>query len=63
MEIKKEMTLNQICDAFPAALAILGDLGFDTCCGGWQAVGEAAEQKGIAWDKVTAALAPTVKGA
>lgn len=63
MEIKTEMTLNQICDAFPGALKVLGDLGFDTCCGGWQAIGEAARQKGITWEQVTAALSPVVKGA
>ncbi len=63
MEIKQEMTLNQICDAFPGALKVLSDLGFDTCCGGWQPIGEAAANKGIGWEKVTSALAPVVKGA
>jgi len=57
------MTLNQITDAFPPALAILGNLGFDTCCGGWEAIGVAAARKGIEWAAVTAALAPVVKGA
>lgn len=60
MDIRPDMTLNQITDAFPATLAILGDLGFDTCCGGWEAIGVAAERKGIPWAKVTTALAPAV---
>jgi iron-sulfur cluster repair protein YtfE (RIC family) len=63
MEIQKHMTLNQITDAFPPSLKVLGDLGFDTCCGGWEAIGAAAVRKGIDWDKVVAALAPVVKGA
>lgn len=63
MEIRQNMTLNQITDAFPAALKVLGDLGFDTCCGGWEEIGKAAERKGIAWEKVTAALESLVKGA
>ncbi|HWI66055.1 MAG TPA: DUF542 domain-containing protein [Symbiobacteriaceae bacterium] len=63
MEIKPSVTLNQIIETFPATLQILTDLGFDTCCGGWEEVGAAAARKGIAWEKVTAALAPAVKGA
>lgn len=63
MEIRTEMTLNQITDAFPATLKVLGDLGFDTCCGGWEAIGVAAARKGIDWNKVLTALAPIVKGA
>lgn len=62
MEIRKELTLNQIVDAYPAALKILGDLGFDTCCGGWEAVGAAAERKGIDWNRVVEALAPAGEG-
>lgn len=63
MEIRTDMTLNQITDAFPAALQVLGDLGFDTCCGGWEEIGTAAARKGIDWEKVVAALTPVVKGA
>lgn len=63
MEIRQEMTLNQITDAFPQALKVLGDLGFDTCCGGWQEIGAAAAAKGIAWEQVLSALTPVVKGA
>lgn len=63
MELTREMTLNQITDAFPAALKVLTELGFDTCCGGWEAIGPAADRKGITWDKVTAALAPVLRGA
>lgn len=63
MELRKNMTMNQITDAFPAALKILGDMGFDTCCGGWQEIGAAAEAKGIAWDQVATALQPVMKGA
>jgi iron-sulfur cluster repair protein YtfE (RIC family) len=63
MEIRSDMTLNQIIDAAPGALKVLGDLGFDTCCGGWEEVGAAAARKGIAWEKVTAALATLGKGA
>lgn len=62
MEIKPNVTLNQIIETFPATLKILTDLGFDTCCGGWEEIGPAAASKGIAWEKVTAALEPTVKG-
>lgn len=63
MEITKELTLNQVVDAYPAALKILGDLGLDTCCGGWEPIGEAAEHKGIDWNKVVEALAPLTKEA
>ncbi|HYF92654.1 MAG TPA: DUF542 domain-containing protein [Symbiobacteriaceae bacterium] len=62
MEIKPNVTLNQIIETFPGALKILTDLGFDTCCGGWEEVGPAAAKKGIALDKVIAALEPVVKG-
>lgn len=63
MQIQPEMTLNQITNAFPPALKVLGDLGFDTCCGGEEQIGKAAARKGIDWDKVVATLAPIVKGA
>ncbi|HEY3364235.1 MAG TPA: DUF542 domain-containing protein [Symbiobacteriaceae bacterium] len=63
MQLQPEMTLNQITDAFPPALKVLGDLGFDTCCGGWEAVGQAAAKKGIAWETVVSALTPVMKGA
>lgn len=63
MEITPNLTLNQITDAFPAALKVLGDLGFDTCCGGWEEIGVAASKKGIAWENVVAALTPLTKGA
>jgi len=62
MEIKPNVTLNQVIETFPAALKILTDLGLDTCCGGWEELGAAAAHKGIAWEKVLAALEPAVKG-
>lgn len=62
MEIKPNVTLNQIIETFPGTLKILTDLGFDTCCGGWEEIGAASKRKGIAWDMVTAALEPVVKG-
>ena len=63
MEIRPNMTLNQIIDADQAALKLLTDLGFDTCCGGWEEIGAAAARKGIAWEKVIAALATLGKEA
>ena len=63
MQIQPDITLNQIVEAYPATLSILSDLGFDTCCGGWEPLGQAAERKGIPWEKVTAALTPLVSGA
>lgn len=63
MEIRPNLTLNEICDAFPAALAILGDMGFDTCCGGFKEIGVAAAELNIAWDRVAEALTPVMKGA
>jgi|GEM_PF-2430950 len=63
MELRKEMTLNQITDAFPPTLKILGEMGFDTCCGGWEEIGAAAAKKGIAWDKVVEVIQPAMKEA
>jgi len=63
VEIKPNVTLNQIIETFPATLQILTDLGFDTCCGGWEEIGPAAARKGIAWEKVISVLEPVVKGA
>jgi hypothetical protein len=63
MELRPNLTLNQITDAFPATLAMLTELGFDTCCGGWEEIGAAATKKNIPWEKVVAALTPALKGA
>ncbi len=63
MEVRPDLTINQITDAYPETLKILGDLGFDTCCGGWEEIGAAAARKGIPWEKVVEALSPVMKGA
>lgn len=63
MEIRPELTLNQITDAFPQALGILDQMGFDTCCGGAEPIGTAATNLGIPWERVLSALTPVMKGA
>lgn len=63
MEIRPTLTLNEIVDAFPATLAILGDMGFDTCCGGYKEIGAAAAELNIAWERVVDVLTPILKGA
>ena len=63
MEIRPNMTLNELADAFPATLAILGDMGFDTCCGGYKEIGAAAAELNLTWERVVEALTPVMKGA
>lgn len=62
MKLDPELSINQITNAFPSTLAILGEMGFDTCCGGWESIGAAAARLEIPWEKVAEALEPAMAG-
>lgn len=61
MTLHPEMSLNEIVETYPKALAILGGLGFDTCCGGWEPVGQAAARLNLSWERVAEALTPALR--
>lgn len=54
--IEAEMTVNEVVQKYPSALAVLGELGIDTCCGGSLPLAVAVERHGHDLQTVLQAL-------
>lgn len=56
VEIDEGWTVNEVTARYPGAIAALEALGLDTCCGGWEALAEAAASAGVDMGAVIAAI-------
>ena len=56
------LTINEITQRHPVALAVLRDHGIDTCCGGALPLAEAARRHGLDADALRATLEREITG-
>ena len=55
-DVVEEMTVNQAIQRVPASVAVFGELGIDTCCGGALTLPEAAARRGVPLPELLKAL-------
>lgn len=56
MTIRPDLTVSELVLRHPTALAVLSAAGIDTCCGGAETLGNAAECAGLTWDELAKRL-------
>jgi regulator of cell morphogenesis and NO signaling len=57
--IRPDLTVTELVQRRPDALAVLAAAGIDTCCGGAETLERAAANVGLAWDQLVARLEAT----
>lgn len=62
MTFTKNMTVNEVIQAFPEAMKVLDAFGIDLCCGGMDTLEEAARKVGVAVEDVLEKLNVTKGG-
>jgi regulator of cell morphogenesis and NO signaling len=60
--IRPDLTVTELVQRRPDALAVLAAAGIDTCCGGAETLERAAADAGLAWDQLLARLEATPQG-